>query len=108
MRVVRNHPERCVLQKEPQESFKSLLQPQRTVVVRGIQTSTRGWHCGRFQEPAQQLEKAISQWQQQLHFKRCREHHTMLTLKWWGGQELEADVGLFTTEAKPGGRQDQD
>lgn len=52
--------------------------------MRGIQTSTRGWHCGRFQEPAQQLEKAISQWQQQLHFKRCREHHTMLTLKWWG------------------------
>lgn len=83
MRVVRSHTERGVLQKEPQESFKSLLQPQRKIVVRGIQTSTRGWHCGRFQEPAQQMEKAISQWQQQLHLNPAGNIR-QLTLKWWG------------------------
>ena len=95
-----------VLQKEPQESLrKPSFSHRGKVVARGIQTLTSGWHCGCFQEAAQQLGKsnfpaAITAALQTL--QGTLENVNPQTV---GKRELEAGVQIFTTEARPGGRQ---
>ena len=73
----------------------------------GIQTLARGWQCGCFQDRAEQYGKKppISKWQQQLCFQTLRGTSENVNPQMVGKPGLEADMGILTMEARPGGRQ---
>lgn len=88
-----------VFRRRPRIHLKAILSQQRAACSQWNQTSTRGWHCGHFQEGAEQFEIEIPAALQTLQGTLENVNPQM-----GGEQGLEEGVGTFTVEARPGRR----